>query len=614
MVRSGSIAGGASRGNLRRIHLAATSLILFVAAGWVSTLAAHLAIGLEALWLANAVLLGILITQARDTWDQVAVITAGLAGGLFLHVARADPSAITLLFSVANIVEAAAALLFLRLMGASRLRFDRVSDVIAFIVACAAAPLGSATLGATGLTLAGGSFAQAWGSWYFSSVLSLLVFTSMIIVGAQLRERRHLRAIAARAIAEVIIVLGLVAIVAGLVFFVGSLPLLFLVAPTMLIATFRLRVPGAVAAVGIVALIAAYATASGQGPIGNADGTPAEHLLLLQTFIATTFLSALPVAAMLAERDARAEDARGLADRFRTVVENIGEVIFRTDAEGRWIYLNPAWEQLSGYSIIDSLGQSWLEHADDADLVEARNRTAPVFANIARAARCTLRFHTAAGVRWVELYVRGVRDSDGKFSGTAGTLRDIDDRKRLEEHVLTARARAEQRAREATLLASTDELTGIANRRAFLRHLDREIEGSTEFGWPLAVAMFDVDHFKAVNDGYGHAVGDRVLRLIAERASAVVRSGDLVGRLGGEEFGILMPGATAEDAAIVAERLRQAMETPRAGEEAGLPTVTVSVGIAAREDQTDAGALLAVADAALYAAKDAGRNRVKIAA
>jgi len=614
MVVSGSEAGVRSHENVRRIHLGMTSLILFIAAGWASALGAHLAIGVEAMWLANALLLGLLVSHARDTYDQAAILTAGLIGSLILHMLRADPPAATLLFSLADIVEAVAALVALRLLGASRLRFDRISDVIAFTIACAAAPLGSATLGAAALFRSGVGFGEAWASWYFSSVLSLLVFAPIIIIGAQLRERQHVRDIAGRAITEVILVLGLVAVVTGTVFFASSLPLLFLVAPTMLIATIRLRVFGAVAAVGLVVLIAAYATATNMGPISHASGSPAEHLLLLQTFIATTFLGALPVAAMLAERDARAEEARGLADRFRVVVENIGEVIFRTDTEGRWIYLNPAWEQLSGYSIIESLGLSWLDHADEADVAEARSRTAPVFAGTVRAARCTMRFHTSAGIRWVELYIRALRDQDGKFSGTAGTLRDIDDRKRLEEHVLTARARAEQRAREATLLASTDELTGIANRRAFLRHLDREIEGSTEFGWPLAVAMFDVDHFKSVNDSYGHAVGDRVLQLIAERASAVVRSGDLVGRLGGEEFGILMPGATAEDAAIVAERLRQAMETPRAGEEAGLPAVTVSVGIAAREEQADALALLAVADAALYAAKDAGRNRVKIAA
>jgi diguanylate cyclase (GGDEF)-like protein len=211
------------------------------------------------------------------------------------------------------------------------------------------------------------------------------------------------------------------------------------------------------------------------------------------------------------------------------------------------------------------------------------------------------------------LFVQGLEDQEGHIVGATGTLRDIDDRKRLEEHVITAKRRAEQRAREATLLASTDELTGIANRRAFMGQLDREIAGAAEFGWPLAVAMFDVDHFKAVNDRYGHAVGDRVLQLIAARAAAVVRGGDLVGRLGGEEFGILMPGASLQEAAVVAERLRRAMET--AGElDESLPAVTISVGIATREKQRDAAELLAAADVALYAAKDEGRNRVRIAA
>ena len=222
------------------------------------------------------------------------------------------------------------------------------------------------------------------------------------------------------------------------------------------------------------------------------------------------------------------------------------------------------------------------------------------------------RFNTAVGPRWMEIFIQCLRDPDGGIIGATGTLRDIDDRKRLEEHVITAKRRAEQRAREATMLASTDELTGLANRRAFLRQLDREIAGAAEFGWPLAVAIFDVDHFKAVNDRHGHAIGDRVLQQIAARAGSAVRGGDLVGRIGGEEFGILMPGATAEDATNVAERLRQAMEMAPTLDD--LPSITVSVGIAAREYQRDASALLEVADVALYAAKNAGRNRVRIAA
>jgi diguanylate cyclase (GGDEF)-like protein len=213
----------------------------------------------------------------------------------------------------------------------------------------------------------------------------------------------------------------------------------------------------------------------------------------------------------------------------------------------------------------------------------------------------------------MEIYFQGLRDQDGVALGATGTLRDIDDRKRREEHVMTAKRRAEQRALEATLLASTDELTGIANRRAFMRQLDREIRGAAEFGWPLAVAIFDVDHFKDVNDRHGHAIGDKVLQSLVSRAGTVIRGGDLIGRLGGEEFGILMPGATAEDAGLVAERLRRAIETLRTGDK-GLPRITVSIGIALRENKREGSVLLAAADSALYAAKGAGRNQVRLAA
>jgi diguanylate cyclase (GGDEF)-like protein len=146
-----------------------------------------------------------------------------------------------------------------------------------------------------------------------------------------------------------------------------------------------------------------------------------------------------------------------------------------------------------------------------------------------------------------------------------------------------------------------------------MRQLDREIRGAAEFGWPLAVAIFDVDHFKEVNDRHGHAIGDKVLQLLVARAGAAIRGGDLIGRLGGEEFGILMPGATAEDAGLVAERLRRAIEMSRTGDQ-GLPRITVSIGIALRANRRDASVLLAAADSALYAAKGAGRNQVRLAA
>ena len=238
---------------------------------------------------------------------------------------------------------------------------------------------------------------------------------------------------------------------------------------------------------------------------------------------------------------------------------------------------------------------------------------APVLAGDVETVSQEGRLDTPAGPRWVELFVRHLRGADGWPAGATGTLRDVNDAKQREERATIAHHHAEQRAQQAVVLASTDELTGLANRRAFLRQLDREIAASVEFGWPLSVAMFDVDHFKRVNDNWGHAVGDQVLRQVAERANTVVRGADLVGRLGGEEFAILMPGAGAGDASQVAERLRQAIEAPYPPG-IDLPRITVSVGLAERVERRSADRLLAIADTALYQAKEDGRNRVRVAA
>jgi diguanylate cyclase (GGDEF)-like protein/PAS domain S-box-containing protein len=598
----------------RRLALAAGTGVLFLLAAILSDQAARQASGLETIWPGNALILGLLIARGHTRDRVIAILGGGTIAGLVFHVARGDPPLMTALFTTANLSESFVSFLLLRRLGRIGGIFDRVSDVLALIIACAIGTLVSASIGGIALAmLRHAELLDGFRQWYASGVLSQLVVAPMVVILAQATDQRRMRAIAARTIAELILVLGLVAIVTASIFVWNDLPLLFLVIPVVLFATFRLRAFGAVGAVAIVAVISAYATALGHGPIVAGLASPNGQSLLLQLFLACCFLTALPVAAMLTERDIRAEEARQLADRFKAVVENIGEVIFRVDREGHWAYLNPAWETLSGYPIADCLGEGWLARVEEADRAELAERLQSVLRGDDVGARRVVRFATATSTRWMEIYFQCLRDSDGAIIGATGTLRDIDDRKRLEEHVMTAKRRAEQRAREATLLASTDELTGIANRRAFMRQLDREIAGAAEFGWPLAVAIFDVDHFKTVNDRHGHGMGDKVLQLIAAHAGGAVRGGDLVGRLGGEEFGILMPGATAEDATMVAERVRIAIETRRP-DDGDLPSVTVSIGIAAREDQREAAVLLAAADRALYAAKGAGRNRVRIAA
>lgn len=187
------------------------------------------------------------------------------------------------------------------------------------------------------------------------------------------------------------------------------------------------------------------------------------------------------------------------------------------------------------------------------------------------------------------------------------------ERDALADAAIANAADAEALAAEAQRIAATDELTGVASRRSLLARLDEEIRIGHATGRPLAVAMFDVDHFKRINDSMGHAAGDRVLRGLAELAVATVRCNDLVGRLGGEEFAIVMPGATTEQALAVAERLRAASARTHLLSEDS-PPVTISMGVASLAPGLSSAALLKAADKALYAAKAQGRNRLQLAA
>jgi diguanylate cyclase (GGDEF)-like protein len=164
----------------------------------------------------------------------------------------------------------------------------------------------------------------------------------------------------------------------------------------------------------------------------------------------------------------------------------------------------------------------------------------------------------------------------------------------------------------AELLARTDALTGLANRRAFDEAAQLEIQRARRYATPLALVMVDLDYFKAINDKYGHHIGDRVLRNCARILAESVRNVDLVGRWGGEEFAILMPGTDLEEAVRAAERMRVAIaDAPWIdGLDRGY---SASFGVAAfHQESPILFSLLGRADAALYAAKNKGRNRVEV--
>ena len=169
---------------------------------------------------------------------------------------------------------------------------------------------------------------------------------------------------------------------------------------------------------------------------------------------------------------------------------------------------------------------------------------------------------------------------------------------------------ARTRARHAELeaLASIDPLTGVMNRRGIDRELEQRISHNCRSRNEFSVLMVDVDLFKAVNDTFGHAMGDEVLRTVAMRLRRAIRSGDIVARWGGEEF-VVLAAAACDEAEILGERLRATIEAAPVGD----VSVTISVGVAAWDPREDAPSLIARADAALYAAKSGGRNRVCLA-
>ena len=166
------------------------------------------------------------------------------------------------------------------------------------------------------------------------------------------------------------------------------------------------------------------------------------------------------------------------------------------------------------------------------------------------------------------------------------------------------------RHREAALV---DPLTGVLNRRGFEAEAERILLRAARDGTSTALLVLDLDHFKAVNDTWGHPVGDLALRAVANTVAEELRGGDVLGRLGGEEFVIALAGNRTDQAAVLAERVRRAVATlPIRGGEASVD-LTVSIGVAAHRGATSLDKLMAHADAALYRAKAAGRNRVELA-
>lgn len=293
-----------------------------------------------------------------------------------------------------------------------------------------------------------------------------------------------------------------------------------------------------------------------------------------------------------------AENAlRESEERMRIITHMAASAIVMIDATGAVSFWNPAAENLFGYAAEEAMGMDLHKiivpqrHYDDFRKGFAGFAQTGEGAIVGRTLEMTAQKKDGTEFP-VDLSISGIRIKEQWHA--VGIIRDITERKQ-----------AEHKLRE---YAERDALTGVLNRRKFYEVLEQEKERAVRYARSLSLIMFDIDHFKAVNDTYGHAAGDTVLKKISAVVSDHVRKADVLGRIGGEEFAVLATETTDESALALAEKIRRAVEMTE-HDHAG--KVTISIGVSTYDSGLTLDEFVRRADEALYAAKNNGRNRVK---
>lgn len=282
---------------------------------------------------------------------------------------------------------------------------------------------------------------------------------------------------------------------------------------------------------------------------------------------------------------------------FRIIVERTTTCIVRLDTQGRFSYVNPAFCNLFGLSEQEAIGLDFSSLVPENHIASIRllvDETLQQLSEQQFRAACT----TPHGTLHMEWALCSVVDPTQTMQGVIGIGHDISSHINLHE--------------ELRVLAERDGLTGLYNRRHFLENGSAQTAHAHRYQQALAIMALDLDHFKKVNDTYGHHAGDLALQTCARLMQQACRESDIPARIGGEEFAILLPGTPIEGAILVANRLRASIEQQAVVLDDGSSLrLTASFGVATLEENDTIDSLLQRADKALYAAKKNGRNRVE---
>ena len=420
--------------------------LLYWAGAAIGIAATRSADGVAALWPSNGVLLAALLLRQRPAPLEVAVCALA---ALAANVAAGVPILATLLFTSANLCGALAGAWIARRLSPDGVGFGNLPALARFAGAAIAAAAVSATIAS--VSAAGSGMASFWAGWWASDALGTAIVAPLALI---LLGRR--RPPIGCTLPEAAALLTLTAIATAAVF-VSPISMLFVPLALVIAVTYRVGPVGTSAATLLVATIGIAATLNGHGPVALLHVSLAARIHFLQLYLATALALALPLAALLAQRRRLSASLRASEARHRRIVERSQDVIFETDGEGRWTFLNPAWEQLTGWPIATSLGRYAMQAVHPSERGElqaimARMQAGETFDHVAE----TRHLCAKGGDAWASIVIQPIHDADGRLIATHGILRDVTERRE-------ARAELEERERRYRLLAdnSTDMIATI---------------------------------------------------------------------------------------------------------------------------------------------------------
>jgi len=300
--------------------------------------------------------------------------------------------------------------------------------------------------------------------------------------------------------------------------------------------------------------------------------------------------------------------------RFRLISDHTPVLIWVSDATGDRGFINKAWNEFIGVKEDSVNSMEWAKfiHDDDREAYLAKLNT---IQTLPQPAEIEYRLrHYNGNYHWFLERILPRMDADNVLLGFIASSTDISGIKQAEVLLSQLNKDLEQEVARRTVQLEqqvlTDPLTGVGNRRMLTKRLEEEVMRAQRYQRPLSVAFFDIDHFKKINDTHGHSIGDMVLTRVAESFGSSLRDCDLLGRFGGEEFVVLLPETTMDEASKVAERMRVGIARMRLPQVTS--SITVSAGLAELQDNESGEDLLERSDRALYRAKAEGRNCCRI--